>query len=106
MSPPIYKPGRGIKTCNNNVADFGFQFQRHAALAENSLIVGAIFCTQARSISISRTCKVALDKLNALGRELSNFDLLSLRIGGASATVNNNLPHRVVKKHGRSKTHQ
>ena len=43
-------------------------------------------------------------KFKAIGHDASSFGLHSLRIGGASVAINNNMPERVLKKHGRWQT--
>ena len=55
-------------------------------------------------LSYSRARQVLLAKLKALGLETSRFGLHSLRIGEASAAINNYFPDRVVKNHCRWKT--
>ena len=45
-----------------------------------------------------------IEKFKAIGLDTKLYGLHFLRIGGASAAANNDLPDRVIKKHGRWKT--
>ena len=42
-----------------------------------------------------------LSKLSELGYDLGQFDLHSLRVGGATAAANAGVPDRPFKRHGR-----
>ena len=55
-------------------------------------------------LSYTRAREVILLKLKAIGLDTSKLGLHSFRIGVASAAINNDLPDRMVKKHGRWKT--
>ena len=55
-------------------------------------------------LSYYRVKEVVLAKFKVIGLDALSFGLHSLRIGGAFAEINNNMPDRVVKKHDRWKT--
>ena len=55
-------------------------------------------------LSYSRAREVVLSKFSTIGLDQTNFGLHSLRIGGASAAANNDIPDRAIKKHGRWKS--
>ena len=55
-------------------------------------------------LSYSRTRELFIEKFKAIGLETKLYGLHSLRIGGASAAANKDLPDRVIKKHGRWKS--
>lgn len=55
-------------------------------------------------LSYTRAREVILAKFTALGLDSSRLGLHSFRIGGASAAANNDIPDRVIKKHGRWKS--
>ena len=62
------------------------------------------FLRPGTKLSYTRAREVILLKLKAIGLDTAKLGLHSFRIGGASAAINNDLPHRMVKKHGRWKT--
>ena len=62
------------------------------------------FLRPGTKLSYTRAREVILLKLKAIGLDTSKLGLHSFRIGGASAAINNDLPDRMVKKHGRRKT--
>ena len=55
-------------------------------------------------LSYSRARELFIEKFKAIGLDTKLYGLHSLRIGGASAVANNDLPDRVIKKHGRWKS--
>ena len=55
-------------------------------------------------LSYSRARELFILKFKAIGLDTKLYGLHSLRIGGASAAANNDLPDRVIKKHGRWKS--
>ena len=55
-------------------------------------------------LSYSRARELFIEKFKAIGLDTKLYGLHSLRIGGASAAANNDLPDRVIKKHGRWKS--
>ena len=54
--------------------------------------------------SYSRARELFIQKFRAIGLDTSLYGLHSLRIGGASAAANSDIPDRVIKKHGRWKS--
>ena len=56
------------------------------------------------NLSYSRARELFINKFRAIGLDMRLYDLHSLRIGGATAAANNDLPDRVIKKHGRWKS--
>ena len=61
-------------------------------------------CVQVLSFRILERENFFIEKFKAIGLDTKLCDLHSLRIGGASAATNNDLPDRVIKKHGRWKS--
>ena len=59
------------------------------------------FLRPGTKLSYTRAREVILLKLRAIGLDTSKLGLHSFRIGGASTAINNDLPDRMVKKHGR-----
>ena len=59
--------------------------------------------TQVLSFRILELENVFIE-FKAIGLDTKLYGLHSLRIGGASAAANNDLPDRVIKKHGRWKS--
>ena len=55
-------------------------------------------------LSFSRARELFIEKFKAIGLDTKLYGLHFLRIGGASAAANNDLPDRVIKKHGRWKS--
>ena len=55
-------------------------------------------------LSYSRARELFIEKFKAIGLDTKLYGLHSLRIGGASAAAVNDLPDRVIKKHGRQKS--
>ena len=51
-------------------------------------------------LSYFRARELFIEKFKAVGLDTKLYGLHSLRIGGASAAANNDLPYRVIKKHG------
>ena len=51
-------------------------------------------------LSYSRARELFIEKFKAIGLDTKLYVLHSLRIGGASAAANNDLPYHVIKKHG------
>ena len=64
---------------------------------------GYSFCS-GTSLSYTRAKEVVLAKFRAIGVDTSRIDLHSLRIGGASAALNSEVPDHVIKNHGRWKS--
>ena len=56
------------------------------------------------NLSYSRARELFINKFKAIGLHMRLYGLHSLRIGGATAAANNDLPDRVIKKHGRWKS--
>ena len=56
------------------------------------------------NLSYSRARELFINKFKAIGLDMRLYGLHSLRIGGAIAAANNDLPDRVIKKHGRWKS--
>ena len=57
-------------------------------------------------ISYTRTREILLEKLEILGLDKNNFELHSLRAGGATAADNAGVSDRLFKKHDRWKTNK
>ena len=55
-------------------------------------------------LSYSSARELFIEKFKAIGLDTKLYGLHSLRIGGASAAASNDLPDRVIKKHGRWKS--
>ena len=55
-------------------------------------------------LSHSKARELFTEKFKAIGLDSKLYGLHSLRTGGASAAANNDLPDRVIKKHGRWKS--
>ena len=55
-------------------------------------------------LSYSKARELFTEKFKAIGLDSKLYGLHSLRTGGASAAANNDLPDRVIKKHGRWKS--
>ena len=55
-------------------------------------------------LSYSRARELFIQKFRAIGLDTNLYGLHSLRIGGASAAANSDIPDRVIKKHGRWKS--
>ena len=52
-------------------------------------------------LSYSRAREILLEKIKAMGWDPSQFGMLRLRAGGATAAANAGVPDRLVKRHGR-----
>ena len=53
---------------------------------------------------LSYSRELFIEKFKAIGLDTKLYGLYSLRIGGASAVDNNDLPDHVIKKYGRWKS--
>ena len=65
---------------------------------------GGYLLRDGSKLSYSRARELFIQKFRAIGLDTSLYGLHSLRIGGASAAANSDIPDRVIKKHGRWKS--
>jgi len=62
---------------------------------------GNFFHRAGSKLSYSWARELFIEKFKAIGLDTKLYVLHSLRIGGASAAANHDLPDRVIKKHDR-----
>ena len=80
-----------------NSTEFVFRSLSKGKNANSSLREGS-------KLLYSRAGERFIEKFKAIGLDTKLYGLHSIRIGGASVAANNDLPDRVIKKHGRWKS--